>query len=195
MPYRSHLLALLTASLAAACSSSSSTHGLDAQSDVGPDATLSDSADASVEPRDSGDTPEPFDSGMSPDSTVFDAGSEALSDFTLRISPGGDVPFVACPGESTPPTQFQVKNVGNIAGPVTVKITGSDAEDFAATTTGCDVLAPGAICTIDVVFTNRTGLDEYATLEVWGGYTVTTVRLTNVTFGRASLLFTAPTSD
>jgi hypothetical protein len=51
-------------------------------------------------------------------------------------------------------------NMGNIGGepvgPITVTVTGTNAEEFIATPTGCDFLAVGATCAISVVFVPTT---------------------------------------
>jgi hypothetical protein len=64
-------------------------------------------------------------------------------------------------------------NVGNIGGepvgPLTATITGTNAEEFVATPTGCELLAPAATCGISVAYVPTTPLGpKSATLVVTG---------------------------
>ena len=89
----------------------------------------------------------------------------------MVVSPSSPQGFVSSIGHSSAPITFEVANAGDTeVGPVIVKITGTDAAYFAATPTGCDLIAPGASCTIAVVFTMKAASATYetATLVVTG---------------------------
>ena len=89
----------------------------------------------------------------------------------LALSPSSLQVFVAAIGQPSYPITFELANAGDTElGPVTVKITGTNATDFAAAPTGCDLLAPGASCIIAVVFTWKAAAAAYetATLVVTG---------------------------
>ena len=90
-------------------------------------------------------------------------------DFSINPSTPQMFPRV-CPGAMSAPITFYVPNASDSAwGPVTFEITGTDALDFTATATGCDVIAPGAACAIAVVFTPRVDyVYETASLVVIG---------------------------
>jgi hypothetical protein len=70
-------------------------------------------------------------------------------------------------GLSTVPQSIVVTNTGgsplNIAG---VSFTGTGAADYNATATGCTNMAPGATCTVDVMFTPTAAGIRNATLQI-----------------------------
>jgi hypothetical protein len=83
------------------------------------------------------------------DSTVPDTRGTPI----LTISPTSLNFPELCPGPPTPPQTIQVMNEGDSAASVDVKVSASGAGSFTAIPTGCDLIAPGASCTIAVVFT------------------------------------------
>jgi hypothetical protein len=89
-------------------------------------------------------------------STVVLVTAKVLSgDFSINPSTQQTFSHV-CPGETSAPITFYVPNASDTAwGPLTLEITGTDALDFTATATGCDVIAPGAACAIAVAFAPR----------------------------------------
>jgi hypothetical protein len=102
------------------------------------------------------------------DGTVPDGSSEARgSRPSLTASPSTLLNFGSvCPGTVSAPQTVQIMNIGDSAVPVDVKVTGINAADFTTTETGCDLIAPGATCTIAVVFASTTASTGMATLEV-----------------------------
>ena len=121
-----------------------------------------------------------------PDSASLDASSESLGEVSpstivpdtakvqvgahLVISPNA-LMFVAPVGVPSSPITIEVANSGDSEiGPVTITITGANADDFTFTSTGCDHLAPLAACTIAVVWTPKFAVAtfETATLVVTG---------------------------
>lgn len=100
-------------------------------------------------------------------STVVLVTAQVRTTSGLTIIPTGARFPLVCGGQSTSPQTFQIPNLGDAnLGPLTVAIQGSD---FAATTTGCDLIPPGASCTIAVVFAPaRSGLVAVGTLTVTG---------------------------
>jgi hypothetical protein len=164
---------------AAACSGSSTNGGPDAPPDVNP------ATDASIV--------------ESPDSAGLDAKVQGRP--KLAITPATAAFPALCPGQSSTPITFKVGNIGDAGiGPLTVEITGSNAKDFTATPTGCDLLAPGAVCTVAVVFAPQ--VDSYlpllAALVVTGpapDFLTAYAALNASGGGPATLSLTSPTSD
>lgn len=71
----------------------------------------------------------------------------------LAVTP----PSVSFPAGGGPSIKINMGNIGGEAiGPITVTVTGANAEEFIATPTGCDFLAPGATCAISVTFVPTT---------------------------------------
>jgi hypothetical protein len=116
----------------------------------------------------------------------IDAGGPMLraSSATLNFS-------VLCPGQSSAPQTLQIMNDGGSPVPVYVKLTGTDAADFTATTTGCDLLASGTACTVAVVLNKTKAGPESAMLEV-SGPDSSYVNKVNIAISNAALGGMAP---
>jgi hypothetical protein len=138
-------------------------------------------------------------------STVVPVTAKVQIGGRLVISPASPQPFVSAVGQSSAPITFEVANAGDTeVGPVTAKIAGTNAADFTATAMGCNLLAPGATCTIAVVFTQKaaTATSETATLVVTGpapDFLTASVTLSGACFGRCgpgpALILTPASGD
>lgn len=165
----SSLPVLCLALTVAACSSSSKQENPDAPPDVSPvtDVNLLTPPDVSPATDVSLVTP--------PDGPASDAGGDAQGETAGAEGRGIDIhpssaTFTAAVGQTSSPVTFSITNVGGASiGPLIVTITGSSAADFAATTAGCDLVAPLGTCSITVVFTPKVARAlETATLVVTG---------------------------
>jgi hypothetical protein len=96
-----------------------------------------------------------------------DAGGEAVGGRAWITTSTSNVMLgMGCPGETSAPVSFQIYNRGEAAASVQVSITNDEAGEFSATATGCDRLAPGAVCTVAVVFSPKPTGAKVAVLEV-----------------------------
>ena len=136
-------------------------------------------------------------------STVVPVTAKVRASPAIVITPNTAQSFIAgCPGDSSSPITFHVANAGDTAvGPVTFEISGTNADEFAATGIGCDLIAPGAACAISVVFTPKaiTATAATASLVVTGpgpDFSTVTVQLSGQGLvGANPLLLTPVTSD
>jgi hypothetical protein len=72
-------------------------------------------------------------------------------------------------GSSSTPTVFTVSNTSAVpTGALTASVTGTDASAFQLIANTCTTLAPGATCTIAVVFTPTATVQNTATLLITG---------------------------
>jgi hypothetical protein len=136
-------------------------------------------------------------------STVVPVTAQVRVGGRLVLSPSSPQAFLADIGQSSAPITFGLANTGDTeVGPVTVTITGPNAADFTATPTGCDRLAPGASCAIDVVFSSKaaSAVGETATLVVTGpapDFYSATIALFSACYGMCGegTFLSPPTSD
>lgn len=134
------------------------------------------------------------------DGSTFDAGSDTSIDTSGDTS--GDASagmpsakfstsslfFVPqCPGETSETQTLELANTGDTALALDLRITGTDAADFIATPSRCDI-APGMVCKIAVTFVPTTEYHpETATLEttLGPGWTIRIALGTTNLFGPA----------
>ena len=148
--------------------------------------------------------------GKSDSIAVSAGGQTVLVSITAQVGVGGEltvVPsapqtFVASAGMSSSPITFAIANSGTAAaGPMAITIIGPNADHFAASATGCDLVAPGNGCTIAVVFspTILGSAPETATLMVTDtgpGGASATIPLNGVILSEGHCCFLVPaTSD
>lgn len=119
----------------------------------------------------------------------------------LVISPSTTQAFATTVNVPSSAIVFGLANSGDVAtGALGVAVTGANAADFKATSTGCTILAPLANCTISVVFTPTVvgAAAEAATLVVTDSGSATdtvSVPLTGTAIPASSLAITPATSD
>jgi hypothetical protein len=157
-------VALLAVVVNPACSGSSS------KKDASPDSKKDTStlSDATVDAATTVDIT--IDTAL--DISKFDSSGviqgEAGQATPLTIVPATPQTMEACMGSPNPPTiTFQVPNSGNVTmNRLVTSITGIGASFFTATTSGCDLIAPGGICTISVSYRPIVVTGDDATLTV-----------------------------
>jgi hypothetical protein len=100
------------------------------------------------------------------DQAVVDAASDLGGSPQLAASTASLNLGRVSPGSSTAPVTFQVSNIGDGVAYIVLRIIADDPSEFTATGVGCAALAPGATCTVSVVYTPKTDGPASATVEV-----------------------------